>query len=144
MFLAPLSAFVMPIILLYAVLYVYRLVYPYEKVREALEVLAEYRVLSRMGGKRYAKRARQLAPRARAARRLLAKALALKMALVAAAFTSSMMLVFRVPVAPSPYALPPIAAVAHGPEGDVAVAYLPMIHFLGYIYALLLYRDAMT
>ncbi len=137
----PLATFILAILAVYATAKLYRSLYPYDRVREAMEVIARYRITSRMPGKRAAKRARAMAPLARDARRLILKALLAKTLLMTSVFIATMIIVWRVPVAFSPFDLPPVAASVETEEGVVAVAYTPIIHLMGYIYGVLLFRD---
>ncbi|GAB6147601.1 hypothetical protein [Stetteria hydrogenophila] len=137
-YLYPLASFLLPILAVYSVAVVYRSIYPYEAVREAVASLAEYRMLSRMRSKRAVKRARQLAPQAREARRLLLRALLFKTAMLIGVFAATSILVLRTPLAYSPFDLPPLTLSSQGGE---PLVYTSFIHLAGYIYALLLFRD---
>lgn len=138
----PLASFLLPILAVYSVARIYRSVYPYESVKAALEAIAEYRLLSRSPSKRAAKRARQLAPRARAARRMLLRALLFKMVALTGVFMATTLLIWAAPLAYSPFELPLFTGRALiGEGGETPVAYTPVLHLAGYIYALLLFRD---
>ena len=137
----PLASFLLAVLAVYATARIYRSLYPYERVRGAMEVIARYRITSRMPGKRAAKKARAMAPLAREARGLLLRAFLVKTVLLTSVFLATMLIVWRVPVAFSPFELPPVSATVETPEGPVTVAYIPVIHLMGYIYAVLLFRD---
>lgn len=138
----PLASFILPILAVYSVAKIYRSLYPYDYIRSALQILAEYRLLSRAKSKRLVKRARQMAPKVKAARRLLLRALLFKMLALIAVFMATTVLVFNNPTAFTPFDLPLFTLkVSQAGGGEVLVAYIPVVHLAGYIYALLLFRE---
>lgn len=117
----------------------YRMLFPYEEAKKALEVASEYRSLSDyIRSKRGIRRMRSMGPEYKKARAFLMRGLLVKfvlitLAYVSVALTSSLLF----PVVEVPFYIP-LIVVEH--EGSL---YMPMlyINFFSFLYSMLLFRE---
>ncbi len=136
----PLLAIVLPITLVLSAIAIYRSLYPYERVRRATEIVAEYRVLkSRARSKKDLKRLRVLESEYREARRLVFRALIVKLVLLLSGYVSgSIILLVAAPVLLAPFHLPPLTVA--GEEGYYMLSITA--YFLVYVALFIVLRDS--
>jgi len=137
----PLLVFLAPVPLLALAALAYRSLYPLETVREALERVRAYRELEAQasrGTKRALKRLRAMEAEYRRARGLLLRAMLVKTLLVTAVYVASSLSVVR-------YAYPAPASLPLVTIAEAGAPYIPaiIVHFAGYVYALVLLRDTL-
>ena len=137
----PLLVFLAPVPLLALAALAYRSLYPLEAVREALERVRAYRELEAQasrGTKRALKRLRAMEAEYRRARGLLLRAMLVKTLLVTAVYVASSLSVVR-------YAYPAPASLPLVTIAEAGAPYIPaiIVHFAGYVYALVLLRDTL-
>ena len=141
---APLAALLFSVSTVYIAARVYQRFYPYRVVEAALEVVARYRELeeeARSGSKRAAKKLRLMEPEYGRARRLLFRSFIFKFALLMLTYTLAGALVLAVvPYAVVPFHLPPFTVIVEG--SPVMPGYY--LHFLGFLYGALLFRELFT
>jgi hypothetical protein len=135
----PLAVFLAPIPSLAVAAIAYRSIYPRARIEEALRVVREYQQLRGSRSKRALKKMRSMEPLYREARSLLLKATLLKMLLVASVYTATSLSMAARYAFPAPARIP-ILTLTH--EGQPFMHAL-VLHFLGYIYALVLLRDTL-
>lgn len=117
---------------------VYRRVIPYEAIREAIDLVAEYRALERGArGKRAQKKLKAMEPEYRRARRLIFRGTLVKFLVLTSFYmTGGLAAVIVYPLVRSPYDLPLITTSIDG----VTVVPTFMLYFLVFIYTSLVYR----
>ncbi len=136
----PLLVVILPVILVTSALSVYRTIYPLEAVREATQVVAEYRVLKqRAKSKKDIKRLRALEPRYRRARSLLIRSVFVKLALLLSGYVAGSILVFvTVPVLVAPFHLPPLTVAGESGYYMLSIT----AYFLVYVVLFIVLRDS--
>ncbi|MCE4625876.1 MAG: hypothetical protein F7C35_08480 [Desulfurococcales archaeon] len=138
--LAPLFLIIIPFLFVVSSAAVYRSIYPEEKVKRALEIIAEYRVAKEEAKrrKRAAKKVRALEPQYKRARRLLLNTVLVKTLLLLLTYLGgSIMFIQTMPAIASPYHIPPLTVN----NGDICVIPSIIIFFLAYIVFYTAYRD---
>lgn len=148
--LVPLIAILASIASLYVAVSIYRLVYPYEDVRRALDIASEYRSLTAyVRSKRVARKAKMREPEYRRARSLILRTIFVKFALITLSYISVALLLTAVmPAVETPYYIPLVTfkfEECPGEGGVRACTIMPMLylHFFTFIYAMLLFRELM-
>lgn len=136
----PFLVVVVPLIMGLSSIAVYRSIYPYQMVKEALETVAAYRALkARARSKRDFKKLASMESDYRRARRIMTRALILKMILLLASYTAGSLFVFAViPFLPSPYYIPFLTVEAEGSYYVVSVT----VYFLVYVILFITLRDS--
>ncbi len=137
---APLAAVIVPFSLVLSSLAIYRSIYPYERVKKAMEVMAEYRVLkSQARGKRGLKKVKAMEPQYKQARGAVMRALFVKMLLLLTSYMIGSLLVFLlVPAVPAPFHLPPFTIAGEGGYYSFSIT----IYFLVYVVTFIVFRDS--
>ena len=137
---APLIVIVTPLLLVLSAASIYRSLYPYERVRWALDRVAEYRVLKRRArSKRDLKRLRALESEYREAKRIVARSLLVKLVLLLSGYVVGSILVLTVvPAVPSPYHLPPLTITVDGAPYMLSVT----AYFVVYVILFFVLRDS--
>jgi len=136
----PLAVIAIPLVMVVSALAIYRSIYPVDKIKEALETIAEYRVLkSQARAKKDIKKLRALEPRYRRARSLITRALLVKMFLLLSGYIAGSIILFvTVPVIEAPFHLPPLTIPAEGSYYMLSVT----AYFLVYVVLFLVFRDS--
>ncbi|MEM0365687.1 MAG: hypothetical protein QXO93_01700 [Acidilobaceae archaeon] len=135
----PLIAVLLSISALYTAGFIYRLIYPYEDVRRALEVASEYRSISAyIRSKRAVRKLKSIEPEYRRARGLIIKSIFIKFMLITLLYiTTAFMIVILKPIVEVPFYIPLIVIQYEGSY------YMPMLYlyFISFIYGMLLFRE---
>lgn len=149
--LIPLIAVIASITSLYIAVSLYRAVYPYEDVRRALEIAAEYRsITAYLRSKRALRRAKSREPEYRRARSLILRTILVKFTLITISYVSvALLLTFVMPVVPTLVYIPLVTFKYEdcsplGFTGECILMPMLYLHFFTFIYAMLLFRDLMT
>lgn len=135
-----LVAFFAPLLVLGAVAYTYRRIFPKSLIEEQLNLIGEYKALERRGrGKRAVKKLRSLEPRYKRARRILLFSNLFKFMMVILAYmATSLYIVVSVPPEPAPAYIPVLTV-----ETTEGLVVNPLtVHFMGYMYAIIVFREA--
>ncbi len=136
----PLLVFLAPLPALAVAALAYRSIYPRHRIEEALRIAREYQELKAQGrSKRVLKKLRSMEPLYRDARGLLFRSLIVKMLLVASIYTATSMSMAARYAFPSPAKIPLLTLTHSGSPYMHAL----VLHFLGYLYALILMRDTL-
>jgi len=134
---------------LYMAIAVYRVIYPYEDVKRALEIASEYRSLTvYLRSKRAARKARSLEPEYKRARGLILRTILVKFTLITLSYISTALLVTLVmPAVEVPYHIPLVTFNFENCPLDESRGCVLMptlyLHFFAFIYAMLLLRESM-
>jgi hypothetical protein len=146
----PLIAIVVSITSLYIAVSLYRALYPYEDVRRALEIASEYRSLTAyIRSKRVARKAKSREPEYRRARSLILRTILVKFLLITLSYVSvALALTAIMPVVETPYYIPLITfkfedCPVGGVRGECILMPMLYLHFITFIYAMLLFRELM-
>jgi hypothetical protein len=139
--LIPLWIFFFPVLAVATAAYIYRRAFPYDLVKEAIEIANEYRNLERSAkDKRTQRRLRSLRPKYLKARRVLRAAILTKFVLLTAFYIATSTVVIRYPLSfPAPAWIPFLTLNVK----DELVINPLLLHLLGYLYALIAFRDAL-
>ncbi|MEB3816701.1 MAG: hypothetical protein LRS46_01990 [Desulfurococcales archaeon] len=136
----PLLVFVAPIPSLAVAAVAYRSIYPRERLEEAIAIVKEYQELRAMGrSKRILRRLRSLEPSYRHARGVLLRASLVKMLFILSMYMATSLTLAARYAFPSPARIP-LITIEHGGTPYIHALF---IHFLGYLYALVLFRDTL-
>jgi len=135
----PLVVFLAPIPSLAVAAMAYRSMYSRARIEEALRVVREYQQLGSSRSKRALKKMRSMEPLYREARGLLLRATLVKMLLVASVYTATSLSMAARYAFPAPAGIPILTLTSGGQPYMHAM----VLHFLGYIYALILLRDTL-
>ncbi len=148
--LVPLLAILVSIASLYIAVSVYRTLYPYEDVKRALEIASEYRSLTAyIRSKRAARKAKSREPEYRRARSLILRTTLVKFILITLSYVSvALALTAIMPVVETPYYIPLVTfrfddCPIEGVGGECVLMPMLYLHFLTFIYAMLLFRELM-
>jgi hypothetical protein len=140
---APLLILVLPLLIIYSAASIYRSIYPFETIRRALDVVAEYRILKREAQikktKRIAKKLAAMESDYKRARSLILRSTGVKLLLLISGYMAgSVFFLIVSPLLPSPYNIP-ILSFTH--EGAI---YTPgfLLYFLMFIAYYLVFRDS--
>ncbi len=137
---APLLAFIIPLIFSLSAGATYRSIYPYERVKKAVDKIAEYRVVkARLGkGKRAMKKLAQLEPEYKRAKRIVTRSIIVKMTLLLVTYLLGSTIVFiNTPLLASPFHVPPLTVIVKGqPYMSSLIAY-----FSVYVIVFIVFRD---
>ncbi len=116
----------------------YRVLYPYNTIKAALEIIAEYRVLERNArDKRAKKKLARLEPEYKAARRLVSRSIIAKMIIIGIVYVSiGIIAVAMYPLYASPA---PIPLISVNVDGSYVVPSF-MIYFMVYAVSILALR----
>ncbi len=116
----------------------YRILYPYETVKAALEVVAEYRVLERSArDKRAKKKLARMEPTYKASRKLISRSIIAKMLIIGIVYVSiGIIAVAMYPLYNSPAPIPLLSVNVEG----VYVVPSFMIYFMVYAISILALR----
>jgi hypothetical protein len=138
---APLWTFFVPILAVATAAYIYRRMFPYEVVKESIRVVSEYKSLEREAkDKRAQKRLRSLRPRYQRARRILRTTTIVKFVLLMAFYIATSMTLIRYHIFfPAPAWIPLLTVEVNG---HLVINPL-LLHLLGYLYALIAFREAL-
>ena len=136
--LLPLLPFLMAISAAILAARVYRRIYPYEVVRTAIDVIAEYRALESMArGKRGKKKLRTREPEYRRARRIIFRSTIVKFFVLTSIYmTGGIAAALAYPVYRAPFKLPLLT----GTLDNVIVMPSFMLYFITFIYTSLVLR----
>ncbi len=117
---------------------VYRRIVPYDAIKTAIDVIAEYRALERGAkGKRAQKKLKSLEPEYRRARRLIFRSTMVKFLILTSFYIAGgLASVIVYPLVKSPYSLPLVTTEING----ATVVPTFMLYFLAFIYTSLVYR----
>ena len=139
LYLAPLWTFFVPLLAVATVAYIYRRMFPYEVIKEAMKIAGEYRGLEKEGkDKRTQKRLRSLRPKYLRARRILRSSIITKFILLTLFYIATSMALVRSGVLyPAPAWIPLLSTIV---KGHLITNPL-VLHLLGYLYALIAFRD---
>lgn len=138
--LLPLITIILPFIFVYSSAAIYRSVYPEDRIREAINVVANYKMLKAEAEKSKRKRKKLLSMESsyRAARGTLLRATLLKTLLLMISYVAgSLMLMSLIPGLASPYYIPGLVIV----EGGTCVIASIIVYFLAYLLFYAAYRD---
>ncbi|MCE4627807.1 MAG: hypothetical protein F7C34_01470 [Desulfurococcales archaeon] len=138
--LLPLVTVILPFLFVYSSAAIYRSVYPENRIREAINIVADYRRLKAEAEKSKRKRKKLLAvePTYRSARSTLLRATLLKTLLLMISYVAgSLMLMSLIPGLASPYYIPGIVIT----EGSTCVIASIIVYFLAYLLFYAAYRD---
>lgn len=138
---APLVSALLSFLSLYLSVILYRKLFPYEKMKEAMERASEYRALSSHArDKRAERRLRAIEPEYRRARSLFFRGLLFKFFVITILYVivATASLLIR-PVIEVPFYLPLLTSYSEG------TIYMPIlyINFFSFIYGMLLFRDSL-
>jgi uncharacterized membrane protein (DUF106 family) len=136
----PLIILVVPTVLALSTAVIYRSIYSYERVKSAVDKLAEYRALKAQAqsSKRLSKKLRAMEPEYRRAKRLITKSVVLKMFLLLIAYMLGSLLVFvYIPAIPAPFSLPPLTLETEGSYYALSA----ILYFFVYVLVFLIFRD---
>ncbi len=139
--LIPIWTFFVPILAVATVAYIYRRMYPSDIVKESLKVVSEYRDLEKKAkDKRTQRRLRTLRPRYLRARRILRLTMISKFILLTTFYLATSLVVLRYHIFyPAPAWIPLLTLKI---KGQLYVNPL-VLHLLGYVYALIAFREAL-
>jgi len=138
--LLPFVIIIVPVLMGLSAIAIYRSIYPYRVVKQALETVATYRALKAQArSKRDLKRLSSLEPEYKRARRIVTRALITKMVLLLVSYTAGSLFVFAIaPFIPSPYYIPFLTVAAEGGYYIITVT----IYFLVYVVLFITLRDS--
>jgi len=146
----PLLAIIASIASLYIAVSVYRILYPYEDVKKALEIASEYKSLTAyIRSKRVARKVKSKGPEYRRARSLILKSMLMKFTLITLSYVSvALMLTALMPVIETPYYIPIVTFILEecpieGVPRECILMPMLYLHFFTFIYAMLLFRELM-
>jgi len=135
----PLMVFLVPLPALAVAAMAYRSIYSRHRIEEALRLVREYQQLRGSRSKRALKKMRSMEPLYRESRSLLLKATLVKMVLVASIYTATSLSIASRYAFPAPARIP-LLTMTHGGQPYM---HAMILHFLGYLYALILLRDTL-
>ncbi|MEB3806426.1 MAG: hypothetical protein GSR73_02810 [Desulfurococcales archaeon] len=136
----PLLILIIPLVLALSTATLYRSIYPYERVKAAVDKMAEYRALRKQAAssKRLMKKLRSIEPEYRRAKRIVTRSIILKMVLLLVAYMlGSLLVLLYIPAIPAPFNLPPLTMEGNG----AYYVFSPILYFLVYILVFLVFRD---
>jgi len=138
--LLPFTIIIVPVLMGLSAIAIYRSIYPYSVVKQALETVAMYRALKAQAKtKRDLKRLAQLEPEYQKAKRLVTRALIVKMILLLVSYTAGSLFVFAIaPAIPAPYYIPFLTIAAEGGYYIISVT----LYFLVYVILFITLRDS--
>lgn len=140
-YLAPLWTFFVPLLAVATVAYIYRHMFPYDIVRNAIKIAGEYREIEKEAkDKRAQKRLKSLRPKYIRARKILRSSMITKFVLLTLFYIATSMALIKSSVLyPAPAWIPLLSTIAKG----YLVTNPLVLHLLGYLYALIAFRDAL-
>ncbi len=136
----PLIIVLLPILLLYSNGIIYRSIYSRDVVKDALEKIAQYRMLKEEAkkNKRALKKLQRIMPEYQKARGIVTRSIIVKMILLMTGYIlGSLAFFYIIPVLPAPYDIPLLTI--HTEAGPVIPSFL--LYFLTYLIVYLAMRD---